>query len=99
MSVLSRMVKQRKEAAEHFIKGGREDLAKKEEEEIEILGDYLPKPLSDEELSELIATAIKKTGASSPQQMGLVMKEIKEKAAGRVDGKVLADKVKATLAS
>jgi len=98
MSVLSRMVNQRKDSIEQYKKGGRDDLAQKEEDELKVIGEYLPKPLTEDELTNVIQAAIQKTGASSPKEMGLVMKEIKDKTTGRVDGKVLADKVKATLA-
>lgn len=96
-AVLSRMVKQRKESVEQYQKGGRDDLAKIEQDEQHVLADYLPKPLSEDELSEMVAVAVKKTGAAGPKDMGVVMKELRDKTTGRVDGKVLADKVKAAL--
>jgi len=99
MTVLSRMVKQRKESIEQFVKGGRDEMAAKEENEITVISDYLPQPLSDSDIDGLISEAITKTGASGPQGMGLVMKELKEKTTGRYDGKQLADKVKTALAS
>lgn len=96
-ATLSRMIKQRKESAEQYRKGDRNDLAENEEAEIQVVQEFLPQPLSEEELTTLIASAIKDTGAEGPQGMGLVMKELKDKTSGRVDGKVLADKVKAAL--
>lgn len=99
MQVLSRMVKQRRDSVDQYTKGGREDLAQKEQDEIKVIEGYLPKPLSDEELTQIIQKAIQKTGASSPKEMGIVMKEIRDKTTGRVDGKILADKVKNFLGS
>lgn len=97
VAVISRMVKQRKESMEQFAKGGRLDMAKNEEQEIAIIQEFLPKQLSENEVEGLIKEAIQKTGAQGMQQLGLVMKELKDKTAGRVDGKLLADKVKAML--
>lgn len=98
-AVLSRMVKQRKEAIDQYQKGGRKDLAQNEEIELTVIESYLPKPLSDQELNQMIAAAIKTTNAAGPRDMGAVMKELRDKTAGRVDGRVLADKVKSALAA
>ena len=99
VAVIARMVKQRKESVEQFTKGGRADMAQNEEQEITIIQEFLPKQLSETEVEGLIKEAIQKTGAQGMQQLGAVMKELKEKTAGRVDGKLLADKVKAMLSS
>lgn len=96
-AVLSRMTKQVHESLEHYQKAGRDDLVQKDQNELKVIESYLPKQLSGEELADLIKQAIRKTGATLPAQMGLVMKELKEKTAGRVDGKILADRVKAIL--
>ncbi|TKX32832.1 GatB/YqeY domain-containing protein [Campylobacter aviculae] len=82
-------IKKRKDAAELYIKGGREDLAQKENDEIAILEVYLPKQLSDEELKSALKNLIEKLGVSSLKDQGLVMKEAKEQFGARVDGKRL----------
>jgi len=96
-AVLSSMVKQCRDSAEQYEKAGRADLAKKETSEIEVICGYLPKALTENELTRLIEDAIKTVGASAPKDMGRVMGELKNKTTGRVDGKHLADKVKAAL--
>lgn len=97
LSVLEKMVKQRKDSVEQFEKGGREDLAAIERAEIEVLKTYLPEQLSDEELDALIDEAISATGAESIRDMGKVMGQIKAKAAGRADMGAVGAKVKARL--
>jgi uncharacterized protein YqeY len=97
LTVLTRMVNQRKDSIEQFTKGGRADLADNERREIGIIQEYLPQPLGVDELAKLIAAAIQKTGAQGPQDMGLIMKELKVATAGRVDGKTLSDQVRAAL--
>ena len=87
--VLEKMVKQRHEAAEQFKKGQRDDLVNKENAEIVILKDYLPEPMSEEDTLALVNEVIATLAASSPQDMGRVMGEIKQRGAGRVDlGKI-----------
>lgn len=87
--VLERMVKQRHEAAEQFQKGQRDDLVNKENAEIVVLKDYLPEPMSEEDTIALVDEVIAALGASSLQDMGRVMGEIKHRGAGSVDlGKV-----------
>jgi len=87
--VLEKMVKQRHEAAEQFQKGQRDDLVNKENAEIVILKDYLPEPMSEEDTIALVNEVIAALAASSPQDMGRVMGEIKQRGAGRVDlGKI-----------
>ena len=97
LSVLTKMVKQRRDSIEQFEKGARDDLAKIERSEISVLEDYLPEPLSAAELSELVEDAIKGTGAESIRDMGKVMGAIKAKAAGRADMGVLGAAVKERL--
>ncbi len=98
MQVMNTLLKQRRESVDMFRKGGREELAVKEEAEIVILESYLPQPVSNEELEAAVAAAINETGATSAKQMGLVMKAAQGKlAAKRVEGKVLSEMVKAKL--
>ena len=97
--VLKSLVKQRQDAAEMFRKGGREDSALKEEAEQKIIESYLPAPATPEEIDAAIAGAIAETGATSAKQMGLVMKAVQTKLAGKtLDGRVVSEKVKARLA-
>lgn len=97
VALLSTLVKQRRDSVEQYTKGGREDLAANESAEIAVIQEYLPKALDESELEAMILAAMAACGASGPQDMGKVMKELKDKTAGRVDGKVLSDKVKAAL--
>ena len=98
MQVMNTLLKQRRESVEMFRKGGREELAAKEEAEIVILEGYLPQVASAEELEAAVSGAMTETGANSAKQMGLVMKAAQAKLAGkRVDGKVLSEMVKARL--
>jgi uncharacterized protein YqeY len=99
MQILKSLVKQRQEAAEMFRKGGRPELAEKEEVEMRLIESFLPSAPSEEEMEAAIAAALAETGITSLKQMGLVMKAAQVKLAGkRVDGKVLSDKVRAKLA-
>jgi uncharacterized protein YqeY len=98
MQILNMLIKQRREAAEMFRKGGREELAAKEEGELRLIESYMPASAAEEDLDNAVAAAIAETGATSPKQMGAVMKAAQAKLAGkRVDGKVLSDKVRAKL--
>ena len=97
LATLEKMVKQRKDSAEQYRAGGREDLATAELAEIEILDAYLPEKLSDEELDALIARTIEETGAQSIRDMGKVMGAIKSAAQGQADMGVVGAKVKARL--
>jgi uncharacterized protein len=99
LQVLQTLVKQRHESVEQFTKGGRMDLAQKETKEIAIIETYLPAAPSDAEMSAAIEAAIAETGATSPKEMGAVIKAAKAKLAGKtVDGKALSDRVRALLA-
>jgi uncharacterized protein YqeY len=96
--LLKSLVKQRIDAADMFRKGGREELAVKEESERAIIESYLPASASDEDIDAAIAAAMAETGANSAKQMGLVIKAAQAKLAGKtVDGKSLSEKVKAKL--
>ena len=96
-AVVRKELKKRQDAIEGFEKGNRPELASKEKAEAEILAAYLPKALTPEELSALVAAAISETGATSKAQMGAVMKLANERAAGRADGKALSAAVSAAL--
>jgi uncharacterized protein YqeY len=99
MQVLSTLIKQRRESADMFRKGGRPELADKEEVELKLIESFMPASASDEDLESAVAEALSETGATSAKQMGLVMKAAQAKLAGkRVDGKLLSDKVRSKLA-
>lgn len=95
--ILEKMVKQRRESADQYRKGRREDLAEREEREIDLIRTYLPEPLSADELNELIARAIEKSGAESMKDMGKVMSLVKAEAHGRADMGSVSAAVKARL--
>lgn len=98
-ALISTLVKQRREAAELYRKGDREELAQKEEKEIAILKAYLPKALSEAELIAIIDAAISETGASSPAEMGKVMKLVMSKTAGKAEGKIVGALVRKQLSA
>ena len=98
MAVLEKMIKQRRESATQYRSGEREDLALQEEGEIGFLIGYLPEPLSEQELDDLIARAIADTGAQSMRDMGKVMGQVKRLAEGRADMGAVSAKVKTRLA-
>jgi hypothetical protein len=97
LSVLEKMIKQRREAITQFEAGNRADLAAKESAEIRVLQAYLPAQLSDAELDALIADAIAKTQAASIKDMGKVMAVVKSQAAGRADMGAVGARIKAKL--
>jgi uncharacterized protein YqeY len=97
ITVLSREAKKRREAAEAYEQAGAKDRAATEMAEGEIISTYLPAQLSASEIKDLISAAIAETGASGQQQMGLVMKSIQPKIAGRADGGLVSSLVKAAL--
>ena len=97
LAVLDKLVKQRNESIQQYREGGREDLADKEEAEVAILREFLPQPLSDDEIATLIDEAIAETGASSMQEMGKVMGVLKPKMQGRADMSAVSAKVKERL--
>jgi uncharacterized protein YqeY len=98
MQVLNSLIKQRRDAADMFRKGGRMELAEKEEAELKLIESYMPASASSEDLDAAVAAAIAETGISSLKQMGVVMKAAQAKLAGkRVDGKALSDRVRAKL--
>jgi uncharacterized protein YqeY len=97
VTVLGREAKKRREAAEAFDGAGRAELADRERAEQAVLDRYLPAPLSDAELGELVAAAIAESGASTPRDMGAVMKLVQPRVAGRADGKRVSDEVRRRL--
>lgn len=98
IKLLQKLVKQRRDSLEIFSTQGREDLAQKEREEIEIIEKFLPKQLSEEELATAIRQIISDTGASSAADMGKVMGAAAKQLAGRADGKTISTMVKQLLA-
>lgn len=98
LQVLNTLIKQRKEAADMFRKGGRPELAEKEEAELKVIEGYMPASASEEEIEKAINEALAQTGVTELKQMGVVMKAAQGLLAGkRVDGKALSDKVRARL--
>jgi uncharacterized protein YqeY len=95
--VLSREAKKRREAVEAYVAAKRDDLADKERAEGEVISQYLPAQLSEDEIKKMIADAISETGAAGPAGMGLVMKVLSPKIAGKADGGVVSGLVKAAL--
>jgi hypothetical protein len=97
VTVLSREAKKRREAVEAYVAAKRTDLADKEKAEGDVIAQYLPAQLSEDEIKKMIADAIAETGASGPAGMGLVMKILSPKIAGKADGGVVSGLVKAAL--
>lgn len=99
LAVLRRERKRRLDAAQQFRDGGREELATQESGEAELIAGYLPAELSDAEIDAIVADAVSATGASSPKDMGGVMKAAMAKIAGRADGKRVSARVREALSS
>ncbi len=97
ISVLEKMLKQRKDSIEQFSKAGRDELVAQEASEIEIIQEYLPEQLSEDELKSLIDDAISATGAASMKDMGKVMGMLKPKLAGRADMGLVSKTIKSKL--
>jgi uncharacterized protein YqeY len=98
LQVLNTLIKQRREAADMFRKGGRPELADKEEAELKLMESYMPAAPTDAETEAAIAAALAETGVTSAKQMGVVMKAAQAKLVGkRVDGKALSEKVRGKL--
>jgi uncharacterized protein YqeY len=98
LEVIAREAKRRRESIDAFEKGGRSELVEKEAAELAVLESYLPERLSDDELGALVDEAIAESGASSPKEMGNVMKVLMPKLKGRADGAVVSAAVRARLA-
>ncbi len=97
LTVLEKMVKQRRDSVEQYTKGNREDLAKIEQDEIAVLETYLPEQLDDAAVDAIVAETIRETGAESIRDMGKVMGAIKARVAGQADMGQVGAKVKAQL--
>ena len=97
VEVLQRERKRRMEAAEAYRDGGRADRAEAEEREAEIIGSYMPEPISDADLSAIVGDAIAQSGASSPKEMGQVMALVMPQVKGRADGKRVSAAVREKL--
>lgn len=95
--VVFKEVKSRRDSILEYQKGGREDLAKKEQEEIEILAKYQPEMLSEVEVTKIIDETIKKIGATNPQDMGKVMSALMPQIKGKADGSLVSTLVKSKL--
>ena len=98
IKIIQKLVKQRKDSADTYKTGGRDDLAEKELNEMSFIEVYLPTQMSDEELTTAVQQIIADTGVSSMKEMGKVMGVASKQLAGKADGKAIADKVKALLA-
>jgi uncharacterized protein YqeY len=99
IAVLDKMVKQRRESVAQYQAAGREDLANAETAEIQVIQEYLPKPLSEPEIDDLIKSAMAETGAASIGDMGKVMAVLKPKMQGRVDMAAVSARIKTLLSS
>lgn len=97
LGILDKMVKQRRESISQFNAGGRQDLAEKEQAEIDIISDFLPQALSDAEIESIINKAISETGAASMKDMGKVMGIVKPQITGRADMGAVSGKIKSLL--
>ena len=93
LAVITREVKQRRESIEAFRGAGRDDLADKEQAEIDVLSPYLPEQMGEDEVRALVVEVIEATGASSPRDMGQVMGQLMPRVKGRADGKVVSSLV------
>jgi uncharacterized protein YqeY len=97
-AVLRREAKKRREAATAYAEGGRPERAERESAELRVVETYLPAPLDDAELSEIVRTAIAETGADGPRAMGIVMKAVQPRIAGRAEGGRVSAEVRRQLA-
>ena len=97
IQILQRMIKQRKDSYSQFSDAGRDELAKKEQNEIKILSDFLPEQLGEDELTEMVIDVVKETGASGPQDIGKVMGSLKQKIQGNADMGLVSKIVKESL--
>ncbi|HEX8819951.1 MAG TPA: GatB/YqeY domain-containing protein [Archangium sp.] len=97
LQVIGTLIKQRRDSVEQFKTGGRPELAEKEEQEISVLQNYLPKQLSADELRAEVQAAITEAGAKSAKDMGAVMKLVTPKLQGRAEGRAISEEVKSQL--
>jgi uncharacterized protein YqeY len=97
LAILEKMLKQRKDAIQQFMAGARQDLADKEQAEIEVIAAYLPQPASAEEIAAVLNAAVADSAATGPQDMGKVMALVKTRLAGRADMTAVSAQVKQAL--
>lgn len=97
LAILQKQIKQRQESLGIYTANGREDLAQKEQFEIDVIGQFLPEQLSDDELAKIVASTIEQLGAAGMKDMGRVMNAVKEKTAGQADPAVISALVKKAL--
>ena len=97
INVINKYAKQLKDSIDQFQKGGRTDLVEKETDELKIIQQFLPEQLSKEELSIIVQKVIQELGATDLSKMGLVMKTVLEKTAGKADGKLISELVRGNL--
>ena len=99
LTIINKMVKQRKDSIEQFTKGGRDDLASKEKDQLEFIKQYLPEQLSEDKIREIVEAAVNSTQASSMQDMGKVMGAIKSELQGKADMGLVSQIVKSSLSN
>lgn len=100
VKALQSLVKQRRDSVEQYERAGREELAAKERAEIAVIEEYLPQPVSAEEIERAVSSVVSELGATSPKQMGAVMKAVQSRLAGRtVDNRAVSEAVKRRLGS
>jgi len=97
LDIMTKQLKQKRDAIEEFRKGNREDLVEEAENEIEILLSYLPKQLSEEEIRAIVKDTVSELGANGPKDMGKVMSALMPKVKGKADGKIVSRVVKESL--
>lgn len=99
MAILAKMIKQRKESADIYIQQNRPELAAEENAQAEVIARYMPKALTDQELTDVLRDIIARVGATSPKEMGKVMGVASKELAGRADGRVISARVRELLAA
>ena len=99
LTIINKMVKQRKDSIEQFTKGARDDLASKEKDQLEVIKQYLPEQLSEDKIREIVEAAVNSTQASSMQDMGKVMGAIKSELQGKADMGLVSQIVKSSLSN
>ncbi len=99
LTIINKMIKQRKDSIEQFTKGGRDDLASKEKDQLEVIKQYLPEQLSEDKIREIVEAAVNSTQASSMKDMGKVMGAIKSELQGKADMGLVSQIVKSSLSN
>ena len=99
LTIINKMVKQRKDSIEQFTKGGRDDLASKEKNQLQVIKQYLPEQLSEDKIHEIVEAAVNSTQASSMQDIGKVMGAIKSELQGKADMGLVSQIVKSSLSN